>query len=389
MTSETTENSDTDSSLKKLWKLPLTQEILSAFLLAMLSGSMVSYFLSKVFIRDYLAGIGFESLVYQALIDNSTTSSFIFGIAIIVFSFFLTFIIPSVVLRHLYHSKIHLFESYHNDNKKEIQWWLVGCLFVPIFIFLILVIFESSNLLFFSFCIIPLFLFRKIEKNVVQNKKEIAIIAFFFSLAITLSFFPFVHIFRAVYNVVSDDAWILILLGSVWAIYSFLYGIRIVDNKPVQYIIDILLSSLIFYFIMIYSSHTIKNPIAESIGLKDKVPHIYAISEKDFVEIKNNIDTHWHYYQDSMNDKENILLYTKRKSDNQVYLNTQIIFRNDKIKVLCPPDYSIINQKPEVCFITNQEYLTPTALKSENLTNTNLYDENKSILKHDYNTENR
>lgn len=322
MTQETTENQNTDISLKKLWKLPLIQEILSAFLLAMLSGSVVSYFLSKLFIRDYLAGIGFESLIYQALIDTSTVSSFIFGIAIIVFSFLLTFIIPSVVLRHLYHEKINLFEIYHIENKDKIKWWLVSCLFIPVLIFIVLVYAKLNIYFYFSSCLIPLLFFREIEKNVVQDKKiEISIIAFLFSLSITLSFFPFIHIFRAIYNVVSDDMWILVLVGIVWAIYSFLYGIRISDNKPIQYIIDILLSSLIFYFIMMYSSHTIKNPIAEFIGLKDKAPYIYTISEKDFVEIKNNIDAHWHYYQGSKNDKEDILLYAKRKSDLFKYSN--------------------------------------------------------------------
>lgn len=390
MTQETTENQNTDISLKKLWKLPLIQEILSAFLLAMLSGSVVSYFLSKLFIRDYLAGIGFESLIYQALIDTSTVSSFIFGIAIIVFSFLLTFIIPSVVLRHLYHEKINLFEEYHRENKGKIELWLSICLFIPILFFIILALAQCNIYFYFLSCFIPLLLFwLSIRKNVEVSKRwELTGIAILFSISITLSFFPFIHIFRAIYNVVSDDMWILILVGIVWAIYSFLYGIRISDNKPIQYIIDILLSSLIFYFIMMYSSHTIKNPIAEFIGLKDKQPYVYAISEKNFVEIKNNIDAHWHYHQDSKDDKENILLYAKRKSDNQFYLNTQIIFRNDKIAVLCSPDYNIIYQKLEVCFITNQEYLTPTAMTPIHIDNPSLFIDKKWVLKYDYKTSN-
>lgn len=127
MTQETIENQNTDISLKKLWKLPLIQEILSAFLLAMLSGSVVSYFLSKLFIRDYLAGIGFESLIYQALIDTSTVSSLTLAIVVIVFSLLLIFMMPSV-LRYLYHEKIHLFTEYHEKNKKKIEYVLVGYL---------------------------------------------------------------------------------------------------------------------------------------------------------------------------------------------------------------------------------------------------------------------
>ncbi|WP_066803630.1 hypothetical protein [Moraxella oblonga] len=389
MTAETTENQHTDISLKKLWKLPLIQEILSAFLLAILSGSVVSYFLSKIFIKDYLSGIGFDGLIYQALIDTSTVSSFIFGITIIAFSFLLTFIIPSVVLRNLYHEKINLFEEYHKENKRKIGLRLFLCLFMPVFIFIILACFKWNIYFYFSSCIIPLLCFREIEKNVMQDKKiEIAIIAFLFSLSITLSFFPFIHIFKAIYHVISDDIQVLILVGIVWIIYSFLYGIRISDNKPIQYVIDILLSLLIFYFIMIYSSHTIKNPIAEFIGLKDKQPYIYAISEKDFAEIKHNLDTHWHHYQDSINDKENILLYAKRKSDNQVYLYTKIIFRNDKIAVICPPDYNIIYQRSEVCFIANQEYLIPTTLTKTHLSNSSLFYEIKEGAKNQYRTSN-
>ncbi|MDO4251028.1 MAG: hypothetical protein Q4C68_05910, partial [Moraxella sp.] len=95
--------------------------------------------------------------------------------------------------------------------------------------------------------------------------------------------------------------------------------------------------------------------------------YIYAISETYFEQIKNDIDIHWYHYQDVKSEKERVILgvdvdktlilYAKRLSDNKVYLNTKIIFRNEKIIVICPPDYKIIAKKPEVCFITNEEYL--------------------------------
>lgn len=367
MTQETIENQNTDISLKKLWKLPLIQEILSAFLLAMLSGSVVSYFLSKLFIRDYLAGIGFESLIYQALIDTSTVSSLTLAIVVIVFSLLLIFMMPSV-LRYLYHEKIHLFTEYHEKNKKKIEYVLVGYLcLMPVIAWSILQFVKWGEYLGGLVCSLPLVLFlHSIRKTIEADKRrEATEWAVLFSLATLLMLMPFVFILTAIYTAFKNDVYTLIFVAIVWAIYSFIYGVRITEKQAIHYGIDGLIAVLVIFLLSWFTPISlIKEPVAEVIGLKDKEPRIYAISEKYFMEIKHDIDTHWYHYQNDEKTEGNAVFYVQREADNKVYINTQIIFRSDKHMVLCPPNYNVIKQKEGACFIVSREYLTPTTFKT-------------------------
>lgn len=338
--------------------------------MSIFSGSIISYILSKLFIIKYLENIGLEALINQALVDDSTVPSLTLAIVVIVSALWLIFMIPSM-LRYLYHVKIDLFEEYHKENKKNIATGLVVCLFIPpmLLVVLISVIKWDESLGFLTY-FLPLILFwYSIRKKVEEDKKwEATYGAVCFSLSMTLLFLPFLFIFSAIYSITVDSMGICALIfvvAIIWFLYSLVYGIRITENNPIQYVIDGVIAVLVIFLLSWFTPISlIKEPVAEVIGLKDKEPRIYAISEKYFMEIKHDIDTHWYHYQNDEKTEGNAVFYVQREADNKVYINTQIIFRSDKHMVLCPPNYNVIKQKEGACFIVSREYLTPTTFKT-------------------------
>lgn len=207
---------------------------------------------------------------------------------------------------------------------------------------------------------------HSIRKTIEADKRrEATEWAVLFSLATLLMLMPFVFILTAIYTAFKNDVYTLIFVAIVWAIYSFIYGVRITEKQAIHYGIDGLIAVLVIFLLSWFTPISlIKEPVAEVIGLKDKEPRIYAISEKYFMEIKHDIDTHWYHYQNDEKTEGNAVFYVQREADNKVYINTQIIFRSDKHMVLCPPNYNVIKQKEGACFIVSREYLTPTTFKT-------------------------
>lgn len=359
-------------------------------LISLLPITAILYVVSQLYLKSYIDFIKLNGIAYNVLVGGNNVNLITLGFVSILLSFVFTFIIAPILLRFIYNKAKPSFIEIHNTHQRKID--VAICVY---FFLVFLSVFIKENLLIIIWLylsiptIISFYIVWKNRNNInIDRKVDFVIGGIMTSCIVFLLFYPFIFLMQAINNTNTNDWLAYITLFIAWLLFSIFYGLRITDNDKKHYFIDFVCTIYFLFNIFVFSSNTFKIAIAEFIGLKDKQPYVYAISEKNFVEIKNNIDAHWHYYQDSKNDKENILLHSKRKSDNQVYLNAQIIFRNDKIAVICPPDYNIIYQKLEVCFITNQEYLTPTAMTPIHIDNPSLFIDKKWVLKYDYKTSN-
>ena len=111
---ETLPNTIRNEPLNESWKIALTKEIISNLLLTIFSGSVIAYFLSRLFIKSYLSGIGLNSETYLSFINTNTTSAFFLGIAFIFLSYIFTLSIPSIILRYIYNENLDLFQYFHS-----------------------------------------------------------------------------------------------------------------------------------------------------------------------------------------------------------------------------------------------------------------------------------
>lgn len=359
-------------------------------LISLLPITAILYVVSQLYLKSYIDFIKLNGITYNVLVASNNVNLITLGFVSILLSFVFTFIIAPILLRFIYNKSKPFFIEIHNNHQRKID--VAICIYF-LLVFLSVSIKENLTIIIWLYLSIPtiisFFIIWKNRNNINFDKGiDFVIGGTMTSCIIFLLFYPFIFLIQAIDNTNTNDRLAYIILFIAWLLFSIFYGLRITDNDKKHYFIDFVCTICFLFKIFVLSSNTFKVAIAEFIGLKDKEPYVYAISKKDFLEIKHNLDTHWHYYQDDTNGKENILLYAKRKSDSRVYLNAQIIFRNDKIAVICPPDYNIIKQKTEICFIANQEYLTPTTMTPIHIDNTSLFYEIKKVAKYKYETSN-
>lgn len=355
-------------------------------LISLLPITAILYVVSQLYLKSYIDFIKLNGITYNVLVASNNVNLITLGFASILLSFVFTFIIAPILLRLIYNKSKPFFIEIHNNHQRKID--VAICIYF-LLVFLSVSIKENLTIIIWLYLSIPtiisFFIIWKNRNNINFDKGiDFVMGGIMTSCIVFLLFYPFIFLIQAINNTNTNDWLAYITLFIAWLLFSIFYGLRITDNDKKHYFIDFVCTIYFLFNIFVFSSNTFKIAIAEFIGLKDKNSYVYAISEKDFAEIKNNLNTHWYYYQDSKDNKDNVLLYAKRKSDNQFYLNTQIIFRNDKIVVLCPPDYKIVKQKPEVCFIAKQQYLMPTTLTETNLRNTSLFSEIKEVAKYQY-----
>ncbi|MGP9669311.1 hypothetical protein, partial [Psychrobacter sp. AOP31-A1-22] len=132
MNSENPDQTPTVSLSSKL--ADLIKEKSWAIIGSLLSSSIIAYLSSRFFIKFYLVEIGYPSLTYNALLDNSAVSALTFGIFTVLVGFLFAFCIAPAILRWLYIEQLDLYEELHQKYKNPISTFLFICLSLPLLI---------------------------------------------------------------------------------------------------------------------------------------------------------------------------------------------------------------------------------------------------------------
>lgn len=352
-----------------------SKEIIIGLITTLLGGSMISYVISRIFIKSYMTTIGFNTLEYSALTNYETVALLTLAIFTVLLAIVFIFSFVPMYLRFTYNDTKPLFEEIHNEHSKYIDWFFFFCFLLPLGI-LILVFLEKSFKYYvltgLSSGLIFLFiLFKSWNSTKAEDKFKIIYNGFLFSMLTFLAFAPFLKVIETI-DSLNVESWISYLIVSiVWVLLSASYGFRITKAQPIHYLIDIAVSILVLLGVIIMSTNTIKIPIANLVGIKDDEAHIYKISSDDFIDIENNIKAFWddaYTSKPSPNNKpQNIESYYLASAVNSfngdVYLYAQVIFRDGENAVLCPPYYRVgKDDHNETCFITKSAYLISTPL---------------------------
>lgn len=377
MNSENSDQTPTNSMSNKL--ISLLKEKSWAILGGLLGSSIIAYLSSRFFIKFYLLEIGYPSLTYSALLDNSTVSALTFGIFTVLISFLFAFCIAPSILRWLYAEQLDLYEEINQKYKKLISIFLSICLSLPLLILipeqyipfaktkhLIYLIFTSSFLFIF-------FLLKTWEQTKTEEKLKLLFNGFMFGGVSFLAFYPFLILINALNysDIPSSFAYLIIIV--TWVGYSIFNGLRVVSHEIFQYFVDISIGVLVLLEIIILSSNTIKVPIAEFVGIKDSGAKIYEISQTDYEELNQKISKFWHIGTTcSANDNCTIISANYDKSciedcKNSVYLHGQVIFRDLTNAILCPPNYKFGKAMNDRCLLIEQSTIKPTSQTVESL----------------------
>ncbi len=364
-----------------------SKDALIGLVATLLSGSVISYVISRMFIKSYMTTIGFSTLEYSALTNYETVALLTLAIFTVLLAVIFIFCFVPMYLRFTYNDTKPLFEETHNEYSKYIDCFFFFCFLLPLGI-LIFIYFEKSfeyyALTGLSSGLIFLFILLKSWNSTkAEDKFKIIYNGFLFSMLTFLAFAPFLKIIETI-DSLNVEGWVSYLIVSiVWVLLSASYGFRITKVQPIHYLIDVAVSILVLLGVIIISTNTIKIPIANFVGIKDDEAHIYKISSDDFIDIENNIKAFWddaYSSKQSPNnqskDTESYYLASAVNSFNSdVYLYAQVIFRDNDNAIICPPLHKIGgNGKNETCFITKSAYLTPTSLTPPVL------DENSKII---------
>lgn len=201
MNSENPDQTPTVSLSSKL--ADLIKEKSWAIIGSLLSSSIIAYLSSRFFIKFYLVEIGYPSLTYNALLDNSTVSALTFGIFTVLVGFLFAFCIAPAILRWLYIEQLDLYEELHQKYKNPISTFLFICLSLPLLIlvpeknipliekkYFIYLIFTSSFLFVF-------FLFKTWKTTNVEQKFKLLFHGFLFGGVSFLAFLPFLILINA------------------------------------------------------------------------------------------------------------------------------------------------------------------------------------------------
>lgn len=352
-----------------------SKEIIIGLITTLLGGSVISYVISRMFIKSYMTTIGFNTLEYSALTNYETAALLTLAIFTVLLAIIFIFSFVPIYLRFTYNDTKPLFEEIHNKYSKYIDWFFFFCFLLPLGI-LILVFLEKSFeyyvLTGLSSGLIFLFiLFKSWNSTKAEDKFKIIYNGFLFSMLTFLAFAPFLKVIETI-DSLNVESWISYLIVSiVWVLLSASYGFRITKAQPIHYLIDIAVSILVLLGAIIMSTNTIKIPIADFVGIKDDEAHIYKISSDDFIDIENNIKAFWDDAYSSKQppnnqskDTEGYYLASALNSLNgDIYLYAKVIFRDGEHAILCPPQYKVgKDEYNETCFITKSAYLIPTPL---------------------------
>lgn len=341
----------------------------------LLSGSTISYVISRMFIKSYLTMIGFDTLIYDSLVDNNTVTLLAFSTFLVFLIIIFTFSFVPMYLRFIYNDTKPLFQNIHDNNIRIINWFLFLCFLLPLGILgLIYLERPTKYYIYTSFTSIVLFLYilfntRSTTNN--EQKFKIFFNGFIFSGLTFLALIPFLKIIEAVISI-NVNEWVkYIVISAIWIILSAIYGFRITKDEPKQYFLDIMISIFLLISISVISTNTIRNPIAEFVGIKDRTAHIYKVSADNFIEIDNNIKTFWKQTgalktlpnKGSEHDDDYYLASAKSRYNGDVYFLAQIIFRDGDYSIICPPFYEVGKNKSRgQCFIIKSDSLEPTPL---------------------------
>ena len=352
-----------------------SKEIIIGLITTLLGGSVISYVISRIFIKSYMTTIGFNTLEYSALTNYETAALLTLAIFTVLLAIIFIFSFVPMYLRFTYNDTKPLFEEIHNKYSKYIDWFFFFCFLLPLGI-LILVFLEKSFeyyvLTGLSSGLIFLFiLFKSWNSTKAEDKFKIIYNGFLFSMLTFLAFTPFLKVIETI-DSLNVESWIFYLIVSiVWVLLSASYGFRITKAQPIHYLIDIAVSILVLLGVIIMSTNTIKIPIANFVGIKDDEAQIYKISSDDFIDIENNIKAFWDDSYSSKQppnnqskDTEGYYLASAINSLNEdIYLYAKVIFRDGEHAILCPPQYKVgKDEYNETCFITKSAYLIPTPL---------------------------
>ena len=352
-----------------------SKEIIIGLITTLLSGSVISYVISRMFIKSYMTTIGFSTLEYSALTNYETVALLTLAIFTVLLAIVFIFSFVPMYLRFTYNDTKPLFEEIHNEYSQYIDWFFFFCFLLPLGI-LILVFLEKSFeyyvLTGLSSGLIFLFiLFKSWNLTKAEDKFKIVYNGFLFSMLTFLAFAPFLKIIETI-DSLNVESWTFYLVVSiVWVLLSASYGFRITKAQPIHYLIDIAVSILVLLGVIIMSTNTIKIPIANFVGIKDDEAYIYKISSDDFIDIENNIKAFWDDAYSSKQppnnqskDTEGYYLASAINSLNgDIYLYAKVIFRDGEHAILCPPQYKVgKDEYNETCFITKSAYLVSTPL---------------------------
>ncbi|MFC6205414.1 hypothetical protein ACFPZK_11930 [Psychrobacter urativorans] len=367
------------------------KDVLIGLVATLLSGSAIAYVISRMFIKSYVKTIGFDTLTYNALINNETINILALAIFMVFLIMMFTFSFVPVYLRFTYNKNLNLIQPIHTNFLNHIRVYIILLLFFIPLIFLLTLHYSQNTYLSFlplfviyitTAIVINLHLTRRFiaTKNRYEycwkslfslvSIKIFSSLLLFFSLLLT-SFFPFYYIILAIDNTNHPTFLSVVVVIAIWYVYSIVSGVRIVEQKKVNYAIDILIALLMFIAIMAYSIKTIEAPIATFVGIKDDNTYIYKVSSDDFIEIESNIKAFWDDAYSSKQSPNNQSKDTGRfylasavnSFNGDIYLYAKVIFRDGENAVLCPPHYKVVkDERNQTCFITKLAYLTPTPL---------------------------
>ncbi len=364
----------------------------------LLSGSVLAYVLSRFFVKTYLDEIGYSSLTYSALLDNSTVSALTFGIFAIFIGFLFAFCIAPSFLRFFYFQHIDLYEEIHDENQSNIGYLVSFCLSLPLLVLIpedktyllspfFSIFFEIEPYWFMYLCFSPFLIFMyfimKIRDKNFENVFNLIVNGFLFGGVSFLSFYPFsIFIYAVDYSNMPN--WLAyIIIVALWGFYSFISGFRVTSNDNFQYFLDFGLGMVILFQIFILSSNTLRVPIAEFVGIKDKEAKIYQIPQSDYDKLNRRIQQFWRVgaicnNNDKNNEAKNCEMLVAnynnactKECNNLVYFNAKVIFRDNKNAIICPPNYQFGKNMNSRCVLIKQNTITPTAQTTDELKNNN------------------
>ncbi len=388
MNSENPDQTPTTSLSNKL--VDLIKQKSWTIIGGLLGSSIIAYLSSRFFIKFYLLEIGYPSLTYNALLDNSTVSALTFGIFTVLIGFLFAFCIAPAILRWLYAEHLDLYEGISQRHSKPISIFLSICLSLPLLVlipeqyvpffdtkYLIYLIFISSFLFIF-------FLFKTWGQTKPTEKFKLSLNGFMFGGVSFLAFYPFLILINALNysDIPSSFAYLIIVV--TWIAYSIFNGLRVVSQEISQYFIDISIGVLVLLEIIILSSNTVKVPIAEFVGIKDTEAQIYEISQTDYEELNQKIIKFWNIGTIcSTNHKCTMVSADYDKNcvedcKNPVYLHGQVIFRDLTNAIVCPPNYKFGKGMNDRCLLVEQSKIKPTSQTVESLK------ENRQVVKNSF-----
>ena len=198
------ENSDQPLANLRTNKLTsLLKESFWTILGGLLGSSIVAYLSSRFFIKFYLIEIGYPSLTYSALLDNSTVSALTFGIFAVLIGFLFAFCVAPTVLRLLYTEKLKLYEEIHQDYKKPIIIFLSICLSLPLLVLIpeqYVPFFDTKHLIYLIFTsslLFTFFLFKTWKKTTIEEKFKLLFNGLLFGGVSFFAFYPFLILINA------------------------------------------------------------------------------------------------------------------------------------------------------------------------------------------------